>query len=433
MATPTMATPMEICGDDTSWYVTRPMETRDAVEDAARLHFASLRRKVFDRVGVYLGAPQADPNAGHGEAITELFALADGGSKEQQQSVVFGLVYSFVSLEWAREEVPGYFDYLCLVRTLDEHNVATRALLSAGSRYQDMKPAYRQRLLRLLGDMAAARWPKAELVLTCLQRVSSPGDLSWEGSKDLLQGVLALLVAQVSWVAADAQTAKLTLLWTLRWISALQQMQHSAEPLPHLLKVAGLISQASWTQVSQDGAVLDWALSMCSPCPELESMRNEVSTLAHARFQQKSLDHLLRPEEQEQLTFLLKAKPSQEERMLGWFLKRHLSCRGSALDVHLADIVLWLASVAGEAKLEKPGLWRALWQVAVKQGDIGQATRAFLYVTRNAGYGRSMLAWALGGSGKEGHRPQDLLRLAEATPLPPNLLKHVRAHVQTLQ
>eukprot|EP00913_Durusdinium_trenchii_P032880 g30780.t1 len=46
--------------------------------------------------------------------LTELFALAD--CHEEEKSVVFGLVYAMLSINWDRKSTPGYYDYLNLMR-----------------------------------------------------------------------------------------------------------------------------------------------------------------------------------------------------------------------------------------------------------------------------------------------------------------------------
>eukprot|EP00439_Symbiodinium_sp_Y106_P075123 s1348_g14.t2 len=161
------------------WYRTRPLEPPDAIEAAARLHFAGLHT-VLLRHGLNLEKYTADPCAPHGMVLTELFSLADGSNK--RDSVILGLVYALLTLPWDRESVPGYLDYVSLMRMLDDADVTVRALVSVSLRVADLLPTCRQRLQMLFADMVDARWPKARAVLLALQRATSPGDTSWPGA-----------------------------------------------------------------------------------------------------------------------------------------------------------------------------------------------------------------------------------------------------------
>ena len=90
------------CHGETAWYVKRPLEPLDLIEAAARQHFLGLHRKVF---APCLGSPlqlcTGAPWAAHGAVLTELFAAED------EQSVVFGLLYALLSLQWDRKLSPG--------------------------------------------------------------------------------------------------------------------------------------------------------------------------------------------------------------------------------------------------------------------------------------------------------------------------------------
>ncbi|CAE7431362.1 mcb, partial [Symbiodinium necroappetens] len=185
------------------WYRPRPLEPPDAVEAAARLHFAGLQT-VLLRHGLNLEQYTADPCAPHGMVLTELFSLADGSNK--RDSVILGLVYAFLTLPWDRQSVPGYLDYVSLIRMLDDADVTVRALVSVSLRVADLLPSCRQRLQMLFADMVEARWPKARAVLLALQRATSPGDTSWPGAekKDyILKTLDPILEEMVSDVLAE--------------------------------------------------------------------------------------------------------------------------------------------------------------------------------------------------------------------------------------
>eukprot|EP00435_Cladocopium_sp_Y103_P021096 s17_g5.t1 len=163
---------------ESGWYHRRPLDPPDAIETAARTHFAGLLQKVFAPcVGSNLELIYSDRCGPHGRVLTELFALAD---TKQDGSVVFGLVYALLSLPWNRKVIPGYYDYLSLMRALDESDVVVRALAAMSSRFVDLRRPVRERLLFLFADMVEASWPKAESVLLALQRAAPPGNL-WPG------------------------------------------------------------------------------------------------------------------------------------------------------------------------------------------------------------------------------------------------------------
>ncbi|CAJ1450097.1 unnamed protein product, partial [Effrenium voratum] len=100
-------------------------------------------------------------------------------------------VYALLSLPWDRESVPGYLDYVNLVRALDVSHVTVRALVSAALRFRDLHGAVRDRLLLMLADMVEARWPKA----AGRQRVAGGDGSSRKG--DQVESVLLALQRQV--------------------------------------------------------------------------------------------------------------------------------------------------------------------------------------------------------------------------------------------
>lgn len=386
-------------GAVSGWYNRRPLDPPDAIESAARMHFAGLHQKVFEPLGVgsKLELLYSDPNGPHGRVLTELFALADS-SKEG--SVVFGLVYALLSLPWKRHVLPGYYDYLSLMRTLDESDVVVRALAATSSRFVELRPQVRERLLLLVADMVEADWPKAVSVLLALQRAAPPGK---PGVARLISSLLNCLIAQASWIldaedASKLHAAKLTLLWMIRWSAFVEQLGDAelddmkAEDLrKQLVEAIRLLA----TKETLQGEALHWAQVASCRLPELEFLR---CTFQGEPCPKEDYGHLLTAAESQQVLYLLKATPEQEARMLPLFFKRNIESQGRGQDVHLADVILFAITAASSTKVKKPLLWRELWE---RSSGQTQAMLAFCFGARKSGYGRSAFAEALGGQGHE--------------------------------
>eukprot|EP00438_Fugacium_kawagutii_P019557 Skav218423 [mRNA] locus=scaffold420:16692:18053:- [translate_table: standard] len=377
------------------WYNRRPLDPPDAIESAARMHFVGLHQKVFEPLGVgsKLELLYSNPRGPHGRVLTELFALADS-SKEG--SVVFGLVYALLSLPWKRHVLPGYYDYLSLMRTLDESDVVVRALAATSSRLVELRPQVRERLLLLVGDMVEADWPKAVSVLLALQRAAPPGK---PGVAQLISSLLSC-IAQVSWILDDAtklHAAKLTLLWMIRWTAFVEQLgdEDDVKALrKQLVEAIRLLA----TKETLKGEALHWAQVASCRVPELEFLRCSFDSEAAAPCSKEDYGHLLTAAETQQISYLLKATPEQEARMLPLFFRRNIESQGRGQDVHLADVILFAITVASSNKVKKPLLWREFWE---RSSGQTQAMLAFCFSARKSDYGRSAFAEALGGQGHE--------------------------------
>eukprot|EP00933_Yihiella_yeosuensis_P064608 TRINITY_DN6804_c1_g1_i1.p1 TRINITY_DN6804_c1_g1~~TRINITY_DN6804_c1_g1_i1.p1 ORF type:complete len:317 (+),score=58.83 TRINITY_DN6804_c1_g1_i1:96-953(+) len=240
--------------------------------------------------------------------------------------------------------------------------------------------------------MAAARWPKSELVLLSLQRVAWPGNLkvpSDDYGVELLKSLLELILAQPDWVAADDQTARLTMLWALRWSSALVQErvpEAVARLRSHVLQIVDHLWQSASQQVSSAGVALHWALMKGGD--EFNRMRHQLSASSAQVICQASLAHLLGHDECDQLLFILKAKECQQEKLCSWFAKRHLSFKGPGYVGHLADMILWGLAAAQEAKLTTPSVWRWFWRLA---SEDRQAQMDFIWMAKESLYARDVL------------------------------------------
>ncbi|CAK9089254.1 unnamed protein product [Durusdinium trenchii] len=254
------------------WYCKRHLDPPDAIETAARLHFEGLNKKVFAPCLGHLQST-SDPDAPHGKVLTELFALAD--CHEEEKSVVFGLVYAMLSINWDRKSTPGYYDYLNLMRVLDNSDIVVRALTSISGRISDVQSAVRERLLLLFGDMVYANWPKAESILLALQRAAAPGNL-WPGAAELIGSLLSCLVANTSWILTKDMAFRKTVLWLLRWTAFMELTTGSADVKTHDLRdkldEATTKLLASKEMLRAQGEALGWAL-LASRVPTWESFR----------------------------------------------------------------------------------------------------------------------------------------------------------------
>ncbi|CAK0838381.1 unnamed protein product, partial [Prorocentrum cordatum] len=305
-----------------SLFRARPLEPPDSVEEAGKAHFQELRRRVFDRLRIDPAGP--DPNALHGHALAQLHWLAASGP-EAQKSVCLGLTYALLAEDWDRALGPGYWDYLGLLRATDDHCVLIRTLLAVARRALQLRAACWERLLALLGDIAEARWPDAELVLLALQREVRPGD-GRAGAARALSDLLRLTASHVDWVAASDVAARRSAVWALRWAGALQEAGSGcggpAEACGQALELfAGLWAKAS-EPVLRGGPALLWSLLPHIPTAggaPAEAWRRAVGRCRGAPGPgeeapwRECLDHLLPSDEREQLDFLLRAEPRHSE------------------------------------------------------------------------------------------------------------------------
>lgn len=422
--------------DDGSWFCADPLETPNKVEDGARLHFSRLRKRVFSQLQVDI--LDRDVRRRQGLVLTELRHFA-GHGPEELRSACLGLMY--VLLTGPHTSSPAetpFWDYLTLVRSLDNRSVAVRTMLVLARQCHRMHEACWPRFLAVLAAMAEARWPDAELVFLALQREACPGGAqTLSASVRVLTEVLRLASEHGRWLGGDSSAsvrpaaARLTFLWLLRWASALSGDGPSGSDDEELrsscLQVAAEFWESSRVSIVEAGPALLWALTGCrsEPCISEVWRRAIEGDIFVQSMPQDSFDNLLGVEEQKQLQFVIALEPgdSRERRYLHWFLERHCKEGVSQTDdSHLADIILWAITAVEAAGRPRPEIFHCLWKLAsdAKCGQsVGvygktkkQAQLAFLFAACRSEFGFDILVSVLGGANK-GARA-DLVELATA-------------------
>lgn len=386
-------------------FALRLLDAPDAVEEAAKAHYEWLRRSVFERLGVDLRRPE-DPHALHGRAITELTWMAASGM-EGQKSVCFGLGYAFLTIDVGRS-MPTYWDYLALVRTLDVHHVTTRFLLSCARRCYDLRPESWSRLQVLLRDMIKARWPKVERVVLALQRELLPGDArlrTLELASDVVDLSRLCLEDPSASEAYDGEAGRLTFLWLLRWVGALDEPSPSLGQAQQVLRTS-CCSLASWIWTSARwklqlvGPLLWWVLFPCGQEPSLAAARQfaseQAAELLSTTAPPECLEHLLSFEKQDQLRFILRDAAEHRETMqFGWFLRRHFRSawmgNAKASRLNFADCILWTLTQAGSIGSPRLSLWSKFWSHGQREGQLAFALAA---IGEHSGHAKRLYAQA---------------------------------------
>lgn len=389
-------------------YVRWQYEPPDKLEETAWFHFQWLLSNIFEPLQIQLGGKNTV--ATHGVMITQLHREA-ASSSERRNSVCLGLVYGLLALDWDRDVVPGYWDYLSVTRALDTLCVVVRALIAISQRCQALHLPCQDRFLTLLTDMIEVRWVSAELVLLAVQREVRPGDVRPAAAKFLAK-LLDMMVGQVAWLSSLPSVARLSFLWALRWVSALQhpsslELYVCKEDLSAAaLELAAKIWEHARQAVVEAGPMLLWALMHVSNDTSLSDVWQCASVdnqLWQSPLPMECLDHLLTKDECEQLRFIVNnpSTEQQEVRYVTWFSQRHIGVDQNGhvkCDVNAADMLLWALYDAESSEFQHDVLWKTFWRLDSRPRGAPQVKLAFLFVAVRSLYARLALIRVLSGA-----------------------------------
>eukprot|EP00405_Crypthecodinium_cohnii_P050231 CAMPEP_0206592074 /NCGR_PEP_ID=MMETSP0325_2-20121206/40693_1 /ASSEMBLY_ACC=CAM_ASM_000347 /TAXON_ID=2866 /ORGANISM="Crypthecodinium cohnii, Strain Seligo" /LENGTH=452 /DNA_ID=CAMNT_0054101537 /DNA_START=89 /DNA_END=1443 /DNA_ORIENTATION=- len=354
----------------------QPLDCPDKVEQAAANSWQAIKSTVLDPLQIDF--ERFSQASAHALALTNLAWFAAEG-EQRQKSVCVALLYALLLYDLEREGVPGYYDYLCLLRSLDQaHGTAERTLASFATKWRHLTWEAKPRLLALLQDMADARWGKVSHLVMILQREFVLECDTPEDFLDSLEHLRSLVeLTKLVIVPSTEGLIPRTLIWTCYMA---QELSYAASVWPSAAATTGTagvghsdsesaaaaaaasleevtaalrdLARALWEEhrdhCLEGGVPLLWAATRVHNNDDVPAFKELAKSIAEADVQlveqasnQVCVDHLLFGEEQEQVRFIVDdAAKQRRSQMLSWYLHKKsgwLRPRGS-----LADSVLWL-------------------------------------------------------------------------------------------